>query len=472
MNASDALATLNGAEAAAPVDEWIAGGTRIWPLVRERAWWRLLARSGAASPPESTTARVGRAAGQLANGVLRSKILERRDEASARRHADVLFVGDNVSRIPRPCGSYDRYCEPVMELLRARGVSSTLLEPHHRHPGRRCTPSRRIQLELDVARVRAARDASTVALPGHEAALAALDGVVTIEEISRWSLILHRQATVFSRYLERTSPRLGVYVDLNHQTMAFALACHRRGLRCVELQHGVQDEHHWAAAQWTRVPLGGFELLPDRWWVWTEDDAEVIRRWAGTTEDAPHGALVGGHPWLERWRSGRDGVEADVAPVRRRLVEHGNSRHALVTLQRGFTEQVLAAMPPPDAGIRWWLRPHPTSGPAELAAVNAWLAHRADAALADGAPLYGWLVACDVHVTHSSATAFEAALLGRGTVVVDPEGVRVHQALVRAGAVVFAPAADLPDAVAEGWHAGTFRAGDPVDGISQLIAMM
>src|SRR6185503_3691071 len=81
-----------------------------------------------------------------------------------------------------------------------------------------------------------------------------------VDEIARW----------FERVLDRAQPELALiscYTSL--PGMALSLAAARKQLRAVDVQHGVTVQNP-AYEGWTRFPEGGYELLPDLFWCWTE----------------------------------------------------------------------------------------------------------------------------------------------------------------------------------------------------------
>jgi hypothetical protein len=220
--------------------------------------------------------------------------------------------------------------------------------------------------------------------------------------------------------------------------MAFCLAARRAGIHAVDVQHGVTAGNP-AYDGWSRVPDEGFEVLPSRFWCWSETDARPVRGWPAAAE-RHHRAFVGGHPWLALWQSDHPlaaGLRARV-PDRK-----GSSRAVLVTLNwsSGFSDRLMALMrSAPDDWV-WWIRLHPLMA-REREAIRSWCASqmpgRAEVDAPSDLPLPLLIEAADVHVTHNSTVIQEAARLGTPSVVIDARALDVYADELASGWAMFA----------------------------------
>src|SRR5262249_18009723 len=147
------------------------------------------------------------------------------------------------------------------------------------------------------------------------------------------------------------------------ENMALVAACRQLGVLSVDLQHGVQGESHVAYGAWSVMPAQGWELLPDRFWVWSESEVAAIRKWVppGSTR---HLAFVGGNIWLDLWRAGNSPLVRELdEPIRQLCARRARRPRILVTLQWGLDDNsyllplidAMRALPEFD----WWLRLHP-----------------------------------------------------------------------------------------------------------------
>jgi hypothetical protein len=455
---------LNHLETTLPVAQWQVDGVRVWPLVRERLWWSYntdyastRTRARAESPLRrraTRAAHVGRDMGSWGA----ARMLDRTRHAPLRQRADAVLLGDNVSRIPLDGRWYDRLCEPFMECLADLGLRSLHLEPHHLYRRPRSADSHPIQPYLDALWVRARLDRSSqaVELPGHSQLIEQLRRVeldpapVDMGYILGSARQLRHVRDWFVPLLLRCEARIGLLVDYNLVSMAFAAACREVGIPSVEIQHGVQGELHWAYGRWRSVPPEGYDLLPSVYWTWSEREASVIEEWAADT-GGRHRAVVGGNLWLRTWMDG----DREIVRRHDRLLRasEGVQTTVLCTLQPAVSDAsqlrlLSAAVAGAPRSWRWWFRLHPAMSAQERSRLSALLSGepRVEVDEISDLPLYALLRAADAHLTRSSSTVLEARAFGVGTVLTDQAATMLFPDEVAAG---WAVAAESPDELLE-----------------------
>jgi hypothetical protein len=220
---------------------------------------------------------------------------------------------------------------------------------------------------------------------------------------------------------------------------ALVLACKRLGITSVDLQHGVQGPLHPA---YSGLPRGSgpFQLLPDWFWVWSEEEAEAIDSWSEVS--GQHRALVGGNPWLDLWLEDADVYVRTVnARVEAMRAEYMHKKIVLVTLQPGISNpQQLGLLRElielAGDGWAWWIRLHPVMmGQRDQiqSALKSLRTKSVDLDRASHFPLYGLLRQVDVHLTHSSSTVIEAEKCGVASVITSLYGAEVYPTQIRRG---------------------------------------
>jgi hypothetical protein len=202
------------------------------------------------------------------------------------------------------------------------------------------------------------------------------------------------------------------------------------GIETVEVQHGIQGEYHSLYARWTRIPLSGYELLPNRFWVWSEQCRQdmLTTRPEVFGNHSQHLPIVGGNGWLAQWREKDLGVTERHQQFLNQLGKY--QKVVLVSCQDlpGIPEllQVLApAMSAASHSWFWLLRLHPLHREdQELQLVQSTLERLQgvdfDIQLATEIPLYALLKRCDYHITQGSTVCHEATAFGVRTGIVDP----------------------------------------------------
>ncbi len=461
VRVSALLDALNEVEERFPVLEWRVGGVQIWPSVRI-AWFFAQWESEYCTPPSSggilPIGRTWRYFARLAEGLFgytRACIGDWRAQDSVRDSRDAVFLSDGSSFVINRGMRYERFCDPLIEALQARKLTTLLLTPSHLYLRPRATASVFVQPQLDIAIFSAAllgsRWRDTAQLPQNaelRAVMAERDldhPVLSEQRIIAAAARILSMAAVYERILSKVSPRLAFIVDYyNPSGMAFVLACRRRGIRAVDIQHGVQGELNPAYGRFPNSPINGFDLVPHSFWVWSEVEAQSIRNWAGNA--GAHRVVVGGNPWLDVWLAGCSQfvIEADQV-VREMHAAAGGRKIALVTLQWGLSdaEQILPLLEiirHAGEGWLWWVRKHPVMV-VRGETVHSDLCQESGRVVIDKPselPLYALLRHVDVHLTHSSTTVIEAANFGVASLVTGQLGVELFPDHIKNGTAKFA----------------------------------
>jgi hypothetical protein len=346
-------------EARFPVTAWKSGDADLWPLARFDLY---LDMYWAGSSPPRPRAFALRALGRLLKPLV-TLWRSRKDLAhwlAWPGRAPVVLLGDGVS-LDRFDGAFqDRQGEAVMAALERRGLKTSVMQGGEpmRLPWRR--PTFAASLVEAWGWLLSPLFARKPVLPGHAELVAYLAGngvsapSLCAAALCRRAAGLRARAFVFEQLLKHIKPRLAFVVSYYAGLgPAFILACRRRGVPSIDLQHAPLEGGPMAYA-FSTYPAAGYSTLPDLFWSWTQADAEAVRH-------GPHRGFHGGPP---QWSL--------FDPQQDRLWDQafaGNhAREILVALQpiaghRGDWKALAAVIEraPPD--WRWWIRRHPASRP-------------------------------------------------------------------------------------------------------------
>jgi hypothetical protein len=434
-----------------PVNAWQVDGVPVWPIIRieGRSEVLLSGGDGISSPakPPNIMARTLRLLGGLATPLttpLRN-LPDWKHEILKLQPVDALFLGDGVSHDCIDGVWRDRYCAPLAETLEADGKHSLLMQPRsQRLPRARPTYS---ALWIDAwgqfqARARPAR---SVHLPGVAQVRQHLQRsginltLLNEDVLKRMGVRVSAMARLFDGILAKTTPTIGFAVNYYWPIgYAFNLACRRRGILSVDIQHGGQDGCHEAYNRWSGVPAAGYPVLPAVFWNWHRNDMDAINRWANPPW---HQALRGGHPQIIEWLNGKHAysvrAHAAIADIKRR---HPGSLDILVALQdvpgydavwSGLADLVVSSPP----GWRWWLRKHPVSNTApglqKLLSLNL---PNVVVEEASRLPLPALLMNVDTVLTLMSSIAFDASFFGHRTIFLTQDARSFWPGLLESGA--------------------------------------
>jgi hypothetical protein len=445
-----------------PVIDWRAGDVALWPLARATLYSNiceeLLGEGGAAGHarrqelrfPERVVRTVAHAATPLANMWRNRSDLR---HAVLRPHrAKALFLGDGVS-LDQVGGSWrDRYCDPLISELDARGETTLLMQRGNLERRPQSRPTFAVNTVINWAHLRAGPlrmlSQPVISVPDYDAVLGSISqsGVPTLglsgDALRARAAAVSTAASAFERLLGIVRPSLcfmvGYFWGMGH---ALTLACRRRGILSIELQReGRSGEHE--AYRWTKVPENGYGILPAVFWTWTEADAAAIETWTGRLKHPWHRAVHGGHPQVATWLDDLDPVtRATDATINEVGIGAVVEREILVALQTvpGYEDiwnalaSLIETSPP---GWRWWIRKHPSTLHLGDLGLGRLLAIRRPNVLVDlssSLPLPALLRHMDVLVTATSGSAVEASLFGVKTLFLSSEARNFHPRLIESG---------------------------------------
>ena len=454
MKYEDTISLINGLEATLPVATWRVHGVQMWPVIRSRllchvfddALGDVLQHSGRLKRISRRARAATRSMGSTIRNALRG--------ASPGSAADVVIVTDGVATTRLQGQAFDVVADPLAEVISATGLKVRTWYTTYACPEPRHTDGVLVQWRLDTAQLakvfdrRWIREESTdpagyaeflealrVAGVAHEA--------VAVERVAGLASRIALMATRFETWLHAASPRL-VFVNCYYslEGAALMLACKRCGIMSIDMQHGVQGNLHFAYGAWANVPHEGYDLLPDRFWCWSETEVRTIRSWTDE-RNGHHVPMLGGNLWLDMWRDEGAALVKTSDEAVRAIVRIGTCV-VLVTLQWGMTDEtfldpLIKLMVDAGESWTWWIRLHPVMSTRRGEIAQMLLRRGLKHALIDepsDIALPALLRHAGVHLTHSSSATLEAAEFGVATVVASSYGAACFPELVRDGVVM------------------------------------
>jgi hypothetical protein len=457
------LSLLDEIERRFPVAEWRGGDLEIWPLARMDLYHDMYwADAGVDAPAErSLPLRIaGRMATPLRN--LWSSRYDLANYVARPAPAYAVFLGDGVS-LDRVDGRWrDRFGEPLIAALEARGQRTFLMQTGHlgRLPWHR--PTFAANLIESRGFLRALRSRLTLDLPEFDRVLEFLarSGVAAPslrhETLGRRANLVAATAVEFQRLLQLVEPRLAFVVTYHTRLApAFLLACRRLGILSVDVQRAPHESAPHAY-RWAGLPERGYATLPAVFWSWTKHDATRIDEWSGGLAAPWHCAIHGGHSQLASFLDDQDPVTR-AWDQRFAAIDRGATfeREILVTLQplhgfRAVWDALCAQVEASPPSWRWWIRRHPASRPdqdAESAGLLALRLPNVKVAEASALPLPVLMRHANVLVSLASGAAVEASMFGVPALFLIDAARHAFPELIGRGAAAVVEAAALNDAI-------------------------
>ncbi len=245
-------------------------------------------------------------------------------------------------------------------------------------------------------------------------------------------LLFHIQPRVVSLVCYYTCP----------MAMGLIRACRDLGIATVELQHGIVPQSPYYE-RWTRIPDGGYEYLPDWFYVWGDlfRDAILALRPNGCRHHRP---IVGPHEMmrksLQEPGSGEDRLDPSFGSELGR-----RNKTILVTLEYpadGIPAHVLEAMRIGPRDWLWLLRCHPRFRDQKqpfLDLLSRSGIENYEIEKATDQPLFELLKSVHAHLTSFSSVCIESLRFGVPSLLYGSTGFEIFGEYIRKGFLGYEP---------------------------------
>ncbi len=459
MNRREIMELINEIEETFPVDTWVVDDIHVWPLIRIPLAMNLyaLSSSGATVVPQNALgSRLKQIPSYLA-GWLRQYLSSVSDFSGNQKRtsdADVFVFNHTTCRFLLNNAWYDVFCGPLQEKLDDLDLTSIIFEfaPRYEYRIPRYQKSSYIQNGIDATKI-IGKLIPTPSLPYRLDKYPEVCELIlrksgiknsTIPQLLKQTYRIKRLAFFWEKKLRVVNPQIvfmvTYYGDLG---MALNLACSWLGISSVDIQHGVQGDYHVAYGRWMNVPNTGYELLPNIFWCWSEDEKNAIEHWNSSCPDR-HWAVIGGNPWLNMWLDDNNNIVKQYDRILyEQMHDMEEQMNILYTLQPGydppewFLEYIISAPPT----WKWWVRLHPGMS-YEKERIKGLFTRcypaRIDIDNATIMPLPALLRHVSLHITQFSTTVIEAAEFGVPSIILDKDATLIYSKLIESGHAKYA----------------------------------
>lgn len=443
MNPSNSESLIYEIEKEINVENIIFQNINLWPLLRIMIASELLIRTnnrGVVRKFDKSRFRLKRFLNfsKWLFNVLNFLIRDFRGNSLIKK-AEAVFYVNNSNKILCNELWLDRLCDPIVEHLKQKKISSFILEDMSSLVGKypRRFKSKIIALKMKFS-ILDSRINPTISLPNMMKNEEIIKIITFLEDKGIYLRCLHKKQLlnsintffsfkkIFYKYLKTIEPKYGFLICFySSQGMAFCAACKELGIISVDIQHGLAGAHqHRAYSNWSKVPHEGYALLPSIFWTWSQTDLMEIRKWSIKCPDR-HNAIVGGMVWNKYLHESLSLNFTNIKEEFKIILEkHSHSLQVLVSLQTGvvFPEWFVDVLNDRELNIFWWIRKHPNYDETQKNLLNQIVNENVEVQLASSIPLPIILSSIDIHVTCHSAVVLEAQLMGKPSIVLTELG--------------------------------------------------
>lgn len=441
MNVIEIMGYIADIESRHDIHDWKIDNVHVWPLIRFHIYFKLYeiydpyyTVPSAPDCPKVIYNLYNLAKRALIYGV--SYVINLKKGQALSKPYDVVILDDGISYDNRNGIIYDKFCDPLRRKLTELGKSTLILSIARKIIGNRYSASAFINTYLSI-RILFCRH---ILRKKYKTKLAGLhDLSVELNHMHpnyNWQLekeIIRQMenilpvAAYFDRLFKKNCPQEAYLVSYYGTVgLGFCLACRWNHIPVADIQHGAQGRGHVAYAGWGKIPEQGYELIPDFYACWSQNEVSAIEEWSKGTRYHPY---ILGNLYLEELLKRNSPERQKFQEYFQVIQEREKPQYnILVTLQIGInlTQKIIELLKTgQDKKVYFWIRLHPTvknEYEKILSALRAAGVNNFDLRIATDTPLYTLLPMMDGHTTMNSSTVIEAAFMGVPSLILDETG--------------------------------------------------
>lgn len=420
---------------------WVVENTHLWPLYRLELY-RLMFID------RTKQQKKRNARPEIVPTLRKCKTSATKKDAPS----NIWLVSDGVSFSSLGDDEFERFCNPVYTTLCEMGHTSVLIDRASLNPRNTTIPTRWWAPITQRAKLFGILRAAITPDIRHQWMIEQISSIATQANIKLPHLSSKRFNAMSNAVLslakklegKMRSERVKAVFVVGYYDVggyAYTLAANRIGIASVDIQHGVTGEFNLAYSNWKVQPSVELSLLPKEYLCWSQEDADVIQKWANKHDRTKRRTFVSGHPFLEAWRKGDIHLPEQTENKIEKLTMHAEGRPiVLVTLQpnlccpKSLTPMLKAWAEKPN--VTWWIRMHPLAQSDHdniESLLGQYQVHHWNIDEASSLPLPALLQRSTIHATHSSSTVIEAALLGVPSLIWSEYGEQLFETLIMGG---------------------------------------
>ena len=424
MESKEIIKILNEIEEKFPVDKWSVDDLDIWPYIRFRIGSKL-SESKSPSQKNILYERYIKNLYKYSKNNLKSWLKNK-------KNIDFLFVENGVHIADIKGKYYFTRTDPLRDNIEKSGYKCKTIIGGYKVETPLYNSGEFFQFSLDVMFVLDKVKTYFKKPPLLNYKLESYSEFINIlkqnniylEELELKNLLgqvsrIKRIEKYITKRLKKLKPK-AVFILCYYSTYGFALvsSCKKLSIPVIDIQHGVQGDLHYAYGSYKKVPKNGFNLHPDIFYVWSDEEKSSLLKWVkGNTK-----VFEGGNNFLEMWKDdGNEIVQYYTNMLKEKYLLSKYSKVILYTVdpQNNRDKEIIKAIQNSPSDWFWFVRVHPKRVDM-LEYTRKRIGDTKCGFAIDNIhllPLYSFFKVCDVHITERSSTIIEAASFGIKSIV-------------------------------------------------------
>jgi hypothetical protein len=442
LTPSSILSYLAELEKEFPVTKWKLFGFHIWPVIRVSLGLKLSQESFLKEKNQLTSSSFSLISDSLSTiyNSLYNSFSDSSNNQSLKSKYDIVFLNVSSTRYYK-LGTkwFNPFSDSFINFLEKKSIKSLVLEyPDVKGKIPRYRASKFIGtlinlMNLNVLFQKKFEKAEHSKPPDFDDFLKKVN--LPLDFFLKKILRVLNYSVLFEKILKKTKPSLVIVEGFySYIAMGMVLAAKKNGIKCIDVQHGVQSENDFLYSNWENIPSQGYELLPDIFWCWSNVEKENIDKWTSKSDNL-YFSFTGGNPVLEL-----NGDDSAIKSFTENffLQQTSDSKNILYTHQASFeiSELLFIAIQNSPENWKWWIRFHPQYPEAQSKILTKLAKYNFKNVITEQVteyPLPLLLKNMDLHVTEFSSAVLEAKMLGVPSILLSETGADLFKKEITSG---------------------------------------
>lgn len=434
MTPSSILEFLTSLEKKYPVSDWKLFGFHIWPVIRISLGLKLSTQNFLAGDNQLISSKSSLISDSLSSisDSIQNSLSDSSNNQNLKKNYDIVFLNVSSTRYYKLGEEwFNPFSDSFINHLEKDNVSSLVLEYPDTQEKKipRYRPSKYIGAGLNFMNLNVLFEKKFERVNFSE--LKDFNKILSEVNLSsdfflKKILRVSNYAAYFEKILKKAKPSLVIVEGFySYTAMGMLLAAKRQKIKCVDIQHGVQSENDFLFSNWVNIPKDGYELLPDIFWCWSDEEKENIDNWASYSHGI-YSSLTGGNPVLEI--NEEDEFIKKFTSQIKSIKDPGNNKiNILYTHQASFeiSDMLFNVIKDSPSNWNWFVRFHPQYPDAQGKVLAKMAKYNFENVITENVtdyPLPVLLKNMDLHVTEFSSTVLEAEMLGVPSILLSETG--------------------------------------------------
>lgn len=428
-----------------PVNTWKLYGFFIWPVIRISYGLKIIQSNFLSSENQLSSGgstHITDTLNIISNSISNSTKDSSKNQTLNKKY-DLVFLNASSTRYFQLNNKwYNPFSDPFVNYLVTDGLQSLILEYPDIKKIPRNNPSKYIGVGISLMSLNALIEKKIERTD--LSLLNKFDEFLSEVNLSSDFFLIkilrvYNYSVYYERILKKTKPSVIIVEGFySYIAMGMVLAAKRLGIKCIDVQHGVQSENDFLYSHWYKLPAKGYGVLPDIFWCWSLEEKENIDKWAKDFNVCT--AIVGGNPVLEI-------NEVDKYENNEQLF-HSDAVKILYTHQADFelSELFVEILKSSPDNWKWYVRFHPQYPEAKQKILEKFPSYNFKNVVIEKIselPLPVILKKMNLHITEFSSTVLEAETVGVPSIVLSEYGRSLFNKQIGKGIAKYVTSVDM-----------------------------